>query len=135
MFAKDSEDIFISAGYDSMMKLWDIRMENSLITSREHDSTIEGIAFGQSKDQVIIAHGNCCSIWDIRKSFGDVPLLTLQPHLKPILTISYDKAQNRIITGAADSMLKFIDPIVFLYISLVWEIIVFIKDGISAYCI
>lgn len=113
---QSSEQMVVSAGYDRLVKMWDLRADRALVASAEHDFPIEGITFGPSQDQLVVAHGNGCSVWDLRKGFGKGTLMTCQPHLKPILALSYDVVRNRIITGAADSMLKFIDPAVNLLV-------------------
>ena len=110
LFADASDNLLVSAGYDRMVKIWDPRMEKPLVASGEHEFSVEAITFGESKDQLIAAYGSSCAVWDLRQMFSQGPVLTLQPHLKSILTLSYDKVRGRIITGGADSMLKFIDP-------------------------
>jgi len=109
LFIDPNESTIISAGYDRLLKLWDIRQANPLIASREHDVTIEAISFGQTNDYVISAFGSAFSIWDLRQMSENTPLMTMKSHLKAILCLSYDKIRNRIITGSADSMIKFTD--------------------------
>jgi len=101
-----------------MVKIWDPRMEKPLVASGEHEFPIETASFGQTNEQLIVAFGNSCALWDLRQMFAQGPIMTLQPHLKTILALGYDKIKDRIITCGADSMLKFIDPKVFSIIIL-----------------
>ncbi len=134
LFTDRSESLLVSAGYDRMVKLWDTRMATPLVASGEHETAVECICFGKTKDQLVAAYGNSCAVWDLRQLFAQGPTLTLRPHLKAILTQAYDHVRERIITGSADSMLKFIDPDVLFPIqySVEREGTVLDQDGLAA---
>ena len=131
LYLQDNEQTIVSAGYDCFVKIWDVRLDKPLVSKAEHDFPIEAITFGHSKDQLVVANGNVCSMWDLRKDFGEGAVMSCQPHLKPILALAYDIVRDRIITGAADNMLKFIDPTVIAILPLVREVIVCYKDGVT----
>jgi WD40 repeat protein len=131
LYLQDNEQNMVSAGYDRLVKIWDARLDKPLVSKAEHPFPIEAITFGNSKDQLVVGSGNVCSVWDLRKDFGEGVVMSCQPHLKPILALAYDVVRDRIITGAADTMLKFIDPTVIAILILVRKVFVCYKDGIT----
>jgi U3 small nucleolar RNA-associated protein 15 len=135
LFANKEENLIISGGYDRLVKIWDTRISNPLVASGEHELPIESLAFGQTTDYLVSTFGNSCALWDIRQMFSKGPVVTLRPHLKTILALAYDRVRNRIITGGADSMLKFSDPNVRTQIIVVdRKSIVLNQNRVSTYC-
>lgn len=112
LFADKEEKTLISGGYDRMLKLWDVRQSDPLVATKELDQPLEALCVGETSDQIISAYGNSCSVWDLRMLLANGPTITLKPHWKTILTLAYDHNRKRIITGSADSLLKFSDPLV-----------------------
>ena len=123
---KTNENLIVTGGYDSLVKIFDIRENNSIDGSEQearaqstfkHKNEIQGITLFQDDTKMAVVEGKNTNLWDLRKP--DEPLQSLSFNNKTVNTVRSFESQNRLITSSIDCHLKIfeLDTVSFIYLS------------------
>lgn len=106
--SKSNPNLFVSASYDHVVKLWDLRSKSAVV-SLKHDLPVEAALLFPGDTMVVSAAGNQLHIWDLLGSSQGRLLHTAVNHQKTITSLCMDGYASRIFTGALDQQVKVFD--------------------------
>ncbi|CAH0553661.1 unnamed protein product [Brassicogethes aeneus] len=99
-------DIVLSGGYDSIVKMYDTRTENEVL-SINHGSPIEALLFLPSGGVFLSAGGTDIKIWDTIA--GGKLLGSISQHHKTITCLKLASDNKRLLSGSLDRHVKIYD--------------------------
>jgi WD40 repeat protein len=86
LYADEKDNLLCSGAKDTLIKLWDIRTKNPIITLRDHRDEIQFMAINQNKGLLSSAsHDQSMKVWDLRKLSR--PIKTLREEFSQRTTI------------------------------------------------
>lgn len=106
-FSPSSPNLLISGSYDNTVKLWDDRMNHSVMTMDCGQYPVDSLTFLPGSQSIASGSGPIIRIWDIlsggrcRKAFSN--------HQKTITNLKIDGFQKRLFSGSLDHMVKIYD--------------------------
>jgi U3 small nucleolar RNA-associated protein 15 len=95
---------FLSASYDSTVKLWDHRSGSASYLTLNHGAPVERAIFLRNSSMVVSAGANYIRVWDVLA--GGKILSSASHHLKLITSLLYESSRHRILTGSLDKTVK-----------------------------
>lgn len=101
-----TSNIVISGGYDGVLKMYDLRVENPVL-QLVHGAPVEAIVMHPSGGVFFSAGGTEIKIWD--SLAGGKHLISLMHHHKTITTLHLASNGKRLISGSLDKHCKIID--------------------------
>ncbi|CAG9116738.1 unnamed protein product [Plutella xylostella] len=105
-----SPDIILSGGYDHMVKLYDCR-SNETVLSVDHGSPVESTLFLPSGGIFISAGGTEIKVWDIFN--GGKLLANISQHHKTVTTLRLASNNSRLMSASLDRHVKVYDTATF----------------------
>ncbi|XP_062240650.1 U3 small nucleolar RNA-associated protein 15 homolog [Platichthys flesus] len=101
--SKLNRDLFITGSYDHTLKVFDARMEKSVMTM-DHDHPVESLLLYPSEGLLVSAGGRYVKIWDLLK--GGQPLVSLKNHHKTVTSLCLSSNGQRLLSGSLDRHVK-----------------------------
>jgi U3 small nucleolar RNA-associated protein 15 len=98
-----SPDLFVSCGYDHIIKVWDARQPTP-VHLMDQGKPIEACSIVSSGALLLTSGGNEMKVWDLLS--GGRLLHTFSNHQKNISSICYDPHSSRVLTGGLDGLVK-----------------------------
>ena len=98
-----SADVFVSAGYDHCVKVWDKR-QASPVHSLSHSAPVETCVLSPSGTLLMTSAGNEVKVWDMISS-GKL-LHTFSSHQKNVTGLVFDSASSRLLSCGLDGLVK-----------------------------
>ncbi|KAK9841941.1 hypothetical protein WJX81_000200 [Elliptochloris bilobata] len=105
-----SSDTWATGGYDHVVKLWDLRAKQAVMTL-EHGAPVEDVAFFFAGGLLVSAGGTSALVWDLVG--GGRPLARLANHQKTVTCVALSPhagpdsaAAPRLLTGSLDGHVK-----------------------------
>lgn len=108
--SRASPDVWVTGGYDHLLKIWDMR-ENSAKFTLNHGDPVESVLMYPSGSILVSAGGNKIKIWDLLG--GGKLLYTLSNHQKTITSLCMNGERTRLISGGLDHYIKVYDVTTF----------------------
>ncbi|GAB1605171.1 U3 small nucleolar RNA-associated protein 15 homolog [Argonauta hians] len=103
-----SPDIILSGGYDHLIKMFDTRLQESVLTV-DHGSPVESVLMFPSVGLFFSAGGNCIKVWDALA--GGKLLTNICHHHKSITSLGFCKDYKRLLSGSLDRHVKMYDTV------------------------
>uniref|UniRef100_A0A3B0MGR4 WD domain, G-beta repeat/UTP15 C terminal, putative n=1 Tax=Theileria annulata TaxID=5874 RepID=A0A3B0MGR4_THEAN len=100
-------NLWATACYDKIARLYDIRTPEKPVTKLEMDSPVEHVSISSSGFRLITTGGNQVKVWDI--SSGLKLEFTVSPHLRAITRSFLSDDDNLLITSSLDGTVKYSD--------------------------
>src|SRR5258708_5164870 len=102
-FSPDGATI-ASAGYDKLVKLWDVSNGKLIATLKEHSDAVYAVAFMPGGRQVVsVAGDRTLKVWDIATGKR---LFTMNDALDSLYAVAVHPSGTRIAAGGADKMIR-----------------------------
>lgn len=101
-----SPDIILSGGYDNIVKMYDCRTNETVLTVN-HGDPIESTLFLPSGGIFVSAGGTQIKVWDIFN--GGKLLSCISSHHKTVTSLRLSSNNSRLISASLDRHLKFYD--------------------------
>lgn len=98
-----SSDLLMSASYDHMVNLWDVRTE-SVVQEMDHGAPVEALLVFPSGGTCVSAGGNYVRVWDLLS--GGRLLLSFSNHQKTITSLCIDGCGQRLLTAGLDKSVR-----------------------------
>ncbi|XP_072437758.1 U3 small nucleolar RNA-associated protein 15 homolog isoform X2 [Chiloscyllium punctatum] len=96
-------DLFVTGSYDHMVKVFDARMDKSVITM-EHGQPVESVLLFPSGGLLVSAGGRYVKVWDMLK--GGQLLVSLRNHHKTVTCLCLSSSGQRLLSGSLDRHVK-----------------------------
>ncbi|XP_014781089.1 U3 small nucleolar RNA-associated protein 15 homolog [Octopus bimaculoides] len=103
-----SPDIILSGGYDHLIKMFDTRLQESVLTV-DHGYPVESVLMFPSVGLFFSAGGNCIKVWDALA--GGKLLKTISHHHKSITSLGFCSDYKRLLSGSLDRHVKMYDTV------------------------
>ncbi|XP_074650332.1 U3 small nucleolar RNA-associated protein 15 homolog [Tubulanus polymorphus] len=101
-----SRDIAITGGYDHLVKLFDTRMDSSVLTV-DHGYPVESVLMFPSGGTFISAGGNFIKVWSALS--GGKLLASVSNHHKTVTSLCFSSDCKRLLSGSLDRHVKIYD--------------------------
>ncbi|XP_061754197.1 U3 small nucleolar RNA-associated protein 15 homolog [Nerophis ophidion] len=101
--SKLSRDLFITGSYDHTLKLFDARVEKSVMTM-DHGQPVESLLLYPSEGLLVSAGGRYVKVWDLLK--GGQPLVSLRNHHKTVTCVCLSSSGQRLLSASLDRHVK-----------------------------
>ncbi|XP_004547053.1 U3 small nucleolar RNA-associated protein 15 homolog [Maylandia zebra] len=101
--SKLNRDLFITGSYDHTVKLFDARVEKSVITM-DHGQPVESVLLYPSEGLLVSAGGRHVKVWDLLK--GGQPLVSLKNHHKTVTSLALSSNGQRLLSASLDRHVK-----------------------------
>uniref|UniRef100_A0A672ZJQ8 U3 small nucleolar RNA-associated protein 15 homolog n=1 Tax=Sphaeramia orbicularis TaxID=375764 RepID=A0A672ZJQ8_9TELE len=101
--SKLNRDLFITGSYDHTLKLFDARVDKSVITM-DHGQPVESVLLYPSEGLVVSAGGRYVKVWDLLK--GGQPLVSLKNHHKTVTSLCLSSNGQRLLSASLDRHVK-----------------------------
>ncbi|XP_048735009.1 U3 small nucleolar RNA-associated protein 15 homolog [Ostrea edulis] len=101
-----SQDLILTGSYDHTVKLYDTRMNESVMTF-QHGHPIESVLMFPNGGICLSAGGNVIKVWDLLQ--GGRLLTSLRHHHKTVTSLSFCNNFTRILSGSVDRHIKIFD--------------------------
>lgn len=102
-----SGHMFVSAGYDGKINLYDTRAEQAVTRTLDHGSPVESMLFLPNGSVFISAGGTQIRVWDLIS--GCRTLTTISQHHKTITCLQLASDGRRLLSGGLDRHVKIYD--------------------------
>ncbi|XP_059500780.1 U3 small nucleolar RNA-associated protein 15 homolog [Stegostoma tigrinum] len=96
-------DLFVTGSYDHTVKMFDARMDKSVITM-EHGQPVESVLLFPSGGLLVSAGGRYVKVWDMLK--GGQLLVSLRNHHKTVTCLCLNSSGQRLLSGSLDRHVK-----------------------------
>uniref|UniRef100_UPI00398F5BC3 U3 small nucleolar RNA-associated protein 15 homolog n=1 Tax=Pristiophorus japonicus TaxID=55135 RepID=UPI00398F5BC3 len=96
-------DLFVTGSYDHTVKVFDARMDQSVITM-EHGQPVESVLLFPSGGLLVSAGGRYVKVWDMLK--GGQLLVSLRNHHKTVTCLCLSSSGQRLLSGSLDRHVK-----------------------------
>eukprot|EP00066_Takifugu_rubripes_P008766 XP_003975203.1 PREDICTED: U3 small nucleolar RNA-associated protein 15 homolog [Takifugu rubripes] len=101
--SKLNRDLFITGSYDHKMKLFDARLDKSVLTM-DHGQPVERLLLYPSEALLVSAGGRYVKVWDLLK--GGQPLVSLKNHHKTVTCLHLGSNGQRLLSASLDRHVK-----------------------------
>ncbi|XP_074526153.1 U3 small nucleolar RNA-associated protein 15 homolog [Halichoeres trimaculatus] len=101
--SKLNRDLFITGSYDHTVKLFDARVDKSVITM-DHGQPVESLLLYPSEGLLVSAGGRFVKVWDLLK--GGQPLVSLRNHHKTVTSLCLSSNGQRLLSASLDRHVK-----------------------------
>ncbi|KAF7659152.1 hypothetical protein LDENG_00002330 [Lucifuga dentata] len=101
--SKLNRDLFITGSYDHTLKLFDARVDKSVMTM-DHNQPVESLLLYPSEGLLVSAGGRYVKVWDLLK--GGQPLVSLKNHHKTVTCLCLSGNGERLLSGSLDRHVK-----------------------------
>ncbi|KAM3611270.1 uncharacterized protein V6R79_015797 [Siganus canaliculatus] len=101
--SKLNRDIFITGSYDHTLKVFDARMDKSVM-SMDHGQPVESLLLYPSEGLLVSAGGRYVKVWDLLK--GGQPLVSLKNHHKTVTCLCLSSDGQRLLSASLDRHVK-----------------------------
>ncbi|XP_061623530.1 U3 small nucleolar RNA-associated protein 15 homolog [Phyllopteryx taeniolatus] len=101
--SKLNRDLFITGSYDHTLKLFDARVDKSVMTM-DHGQPVESLLLYPSEGLLISAGGRYVKVWDLLK--GGQPLVSLRNHHKTVTCVCLSSSGQRLLSASLDRHVK-----------------------------
>ncbi|XP_060692136.1 U3 small nucleolar RNA-associated protein 15 homolog [Hemiscyllium ocellatum] len=96
-------DLFVTGSYDHTVKVFDARVDKSVITM-EHGQPVESVLLFPSGGLLVSAGGRYVKVWDMLK--GGQLLVSLRNHHKTVTCLCLSSSGQRLLSGSLDRHVK-----------------------------
>ncbi|GCB75454.1 U3 small nucleolar RNA-associated protein 15 homolog [Scyliorhinus torazame] len=96
-------DLFVTGSYDHTVKVFDARIDKSVITM-EHGQPVESVLMFPSGGLLVSAGGRYVKVWDMLK--GGQLLASLRNHHKTVTCLCLSKSGQRLLSASLDRHVK-----------------------------
>nr|XP_057927485.1 U3 small nucleolar RNA-associated protein 15 homolog [Doryrhamphus excisus]XP_057927486.1 U3 small nucleolar RNA-associated protein 15 homolog [Doryrhamphus excisus] len=101
--SKLNRDLFITGSYDHTLKVFDGRMDKSVMTM-DHGQPVESLLLYPSEGLLVSAGGRYVKVWDLLK--GGQPLVSLRNHHKTVTCVCLSSSGHRLLSASLDRHVK-----------------------------
>lgn len=101
--SKLNSDVFITGSYDHTLKLFDARVDKSVMTM-DHGQPVESLLLYPSEGLLVSAGGRYVKVWDLLK--GGQPLVSLKNHHKTVTCLCLSSNGQRLLSASLDRHVK-----------------------------
>ncbi|XP_019744723.1 U3 small nucleolar RNA-associated protein 15 homolog [Hippocampus comes] len=101
--SKLNRDLFITGSYDHSIKLFDARVDKSVMTM-DHGQPVESVLLYPSEGLLVSAGGRYVKVWDLLK--GGQPLVSLRNHHKTVTCLCLSSSGQRMLSASLDRHVK-----------------------------
>ncbi|KAM4616268.1 U3 small nucleolar RNA-associated protein 15 homolog [Polymixia lowei] len=101
--SKLNRDLFITGSYDHTVRLFDARVDKSVLTM-DHGQPVESVLLYPSEGLLVSAGGRYVKVWDLLKA--GQPLVSLKNHHKTITCLCLSSNGQRLLSGSLDRHVK-----------------------------
>ncbi|KAM9393040.1 U3 small nucleolar RNA-associated protein 15 homolog isoform 1-T2 [Pholidichthys leucotaenia] len=101
--SKLNRDLFITGSYDHTVKLFDARMDKSVMTM-DHGQPVESVLLYPSEGLLVSAGGRYVKVWDLLK--GGQRLISLKNHHKTVTCLALSSNGQRLLSASLDRHVK-----------------------------
>ncbi|CAB1320268.1 unnamed protein product [Coregonus sp. 'balchen'] len=101
--SKLNRDIFITGSYDHTLRVFDARVEKSVMTM-DHSQPVESVLLYPSEGLLVSAGGRYVKVWDLLK--GGQPLVSLKNHHKTVTCLGLSGNGQRLLSASLDRHVK-----------------------------
>ncbi|XP_035496780.1 U3 small nucleolar RNA-associated protein 15 homolog [Scophthalmus maximus] len=101
--SKLNRDLFFTGSYDHTLKLFDARVDKSVMTM-DHGQPVESLLLYPSEGLLVSAGGRYVKVWDLLK--GGQPLVSLKNHHKTVTCLCLSSNGQRLLSGSLDRHVK-----------------------------
>ncbi|XP_041855543.1 U3 small nucleolar RNA-associated protein 15 homolog [Melanotaenia boesemani] len=101
--SKLNRDFFITGSYDHSLKMFDARMDKSVMTM-DHGQPVESLLLYPSEGLLVSAGGRYVKVWDLLK--GGQPLVSLRNHHKTVTSLALGSNGQRLLSASLDRHVK-----------------------------
>lgn len=101
--SKLNRDLFITGSYDHTLKLYDGRVDKSVMTM-DHGQPVESVLLYPSEGLLVSAGGRYVKVWDLLK--GGQPLVSLKNHHKTVTCLCLSSNGQRLLSASLDRHVK-----------------------------
>ncbi|KAG7278291.1 hypothetical protein CRUP_036368 [Coryphaenoides rupestris] len=101
--SKLNRDLFLTGSYDHTLKLFDARVDKSVMTM-DHGQPVESLLLYPSEGLLVSAGGRYVKVWDLLK--GGQPLVSLKNHHKTVTALCLSSNGQRLLSASLDRHVK-----------------------------
>uniref|UniRef100_A0A3Q1EKN6 U3 small nucleolar RNA-associated protein 15 homolog n=1 Tax=Acanthochromis polyacanthus TaxID=80966 RepID=A0A3Q1EKN6_9TELE len=101
--SKLNRDLFITGSYDHTLKVFDARVDKSVMTM-DHGQPVESLLLYPSEGLLVSAGGRYVKVWDLLK--GGQPLVSLRNHHKTVTCLALSSNGQRLLSASLDRHVK-----------------------------
>ncbi|XP_034026634.1 U3 small nucleolar RNA-associated protein 15 homolog [Thalassophryne amazonica] len=101
--SKLNRDLFITGSYDHTFKLFDARVDKSVMTM-DHSHPVESLLLYPSEGLLVSAGGRYVKVWDLLK--GGQPLVSMKNHHKTVTCLCLSSNGQRLLSASLDRHVK-----------------------------
>ncbi|XP_068166204.1 U3 small nucleolar RNA-associated protein 15 homolog [Antennarius striatus] len=101
--SKLNRDLFITGSYDHTVKLFDARVDKSVMTMN-HGHPVESVLLYPSEGLLVSAGGRYVKVWDLLK--GGQALVSLKNHHKTVTCLCLSSNGQRLLSASLDRHVK-----------------------------
>ncbi|CAL8249154.1 unnamed protein product [Merluccius merluccius] len=101
--SKLNRDLFFTGSYDHTVKLFDARVDKSVMTM-DHGQPVESLLLFPSEGLLVSAGGRYVKVWDLLK--GGQPLVSLKNHHKTVTGLCLCSNGQRLLSASLDRHVK-----------------------------
>ncbi|KAJ7993907.1 hypothetical protein DPEC_G00259560 [Dallia pectoralis] len=101
--SKLNKDLFVTGSYDHTLKLFDARVQKSVMTM-DHNQPVECVLFYPSEGLLVSAGGRYVKVWDLLKR--GQPLVSLKNHHKTVTSLCLSGNGQRLLSASLDRHVK-----------------------------
>ncbi|XP_077456772.1 U3 small nucleolar RNA-associated protein 15 homolog [Stigmatopora argus] len=101
--SKLNRDLFFTGSYDHTLKLFDARVDKSVMTMN-HGQPVESVLLYHSEGLLVSAGGRYVKVWDLLK--GGQPLVSLRNHHKTVTCLCLSSNGQRLLSASLDRHVK-----------------------------
>ncbi|XP_061585477.1 U3 small nucleolar RNA-associated protein 15 homolog [Cololabis saira] len=101
--SKLNRDLFITGSYDHSLKVFDARVDKSVMTM-DHSQPVESLLLYPSEGLLVSAGGRYIKVWDLLK--GGQPLVSLRNHHKTVTCLALSSSGQRLMSASLDRHVK-----------------------------
>ncbi|XP_069793234.1 U3 small nucleolar RNA-associated protein 15 homolog [Narcine bancroftii] len=101
--SKLNADLFVTGSYDHTVKLFDARLDKSVMTM-DHGQPVESVLLFPSGGLLVSAGGRFVKVWDMLK--GGQLLASLRNHHKTVTCLCLNSSGQRLLSGSLDRHVK-----------------------------
>ncbi|XP_061674200.1 U3 small nucleolar RNA-associated protein 15 homolog [Syngnathoides biaculeatus] len=104
--SKLNRDLFITGSYDHSLKVFDARVDKSVMTM-DHGQPVESLLLYPSESLLVSAGGRYVKVWDLLK--GGQLLVSLRNHHKTVTSVCLSSSGQRMLSASLDRHVKVYD--------------------------